>query len=115
MTSKPKPDWAIAAEKAIRERAERTPPLPPEIQASELLGMRVIVVRNEKTGEVAPTRIVHGSDFTDYYAFMAAVRQAIQEIREETGGGDWVVEDAWARSIEEFLRNYPELSPSVLL
>lgn len=108
------PDWAVAGLEAIRLRGERArAELPPEVMAAELQGMRVIVIRNERTGEIAPARVVRGSEFADYDAYCAAVSEAVREIREAVQGTDWTVEDAWARSIEDFTKNYPELVPNI--
>ena len=94
----------------------RKPPaidLPPEIKANELRGMRVIVVRNEETGEVAPARVIRGEEFPDYESFMAKVNQTLRELSAEVRGSGWSVEDAWARSIDDFMHNYPELVPTI--
>ena len=87
--------------------------LSPEIKKHELAGMRVIVLRNEKTGEIAPARVIRGADFSDYEAFMGNVNLTLRELQEEIRGGDWTVEDAWARTIDEFMNNYPELVPTI--
>lgn len=87
--------------------------LSPEIKARELAGLRVIVLRNEETGQVAPARVIRGSEFSDYESFMAAISQAIREIGEEVDGSGWSVEDAWARSIDDFMNTYPELVPTI--
>lgn len=110
-----RPEWAIAAEDAIRNKSKifvESGILTEKIKKEQLEGMRVFVVKNDKTGEVAPMTIVYGKDFQDYDSFMDAVEKITSDFYLEHGldKDGLVIEDRWARNIEEFKKDNPELA-----
>ena len=104
-----RPAWAVAAEAVIKNRIM---PLSVELQHEQLAGMRIFVVKNIKTGEVAPLTIVYGKNFSDYAGFADAVEKVELNFYAEHGvdKDGLALEDRWARSIEEFKRDNPELT-----
>lgn len=109
------PEWLTAADESIKKNSQKfmeSEKLTAEIKKNQLAGIRVFVIKNIKTGEVAPMTIVYGQDFQDYDSFMDAVEKVSSDFYMEHGmdKDNLVIEDRWARNVEEFKRDNPELS-----
>lgn len=110
MENPQRPSWSVETENSILEKSKKMT-LTEELKKEQLSGMRIFVVRNDKTGEVAPMTIIYGKDFRDYESFMDAVKKVTNDFYTEHGldKDGLVLEDRWARSIEEFKKDNPEL------
>jgi len=107
-------EWEIVAEKAIMGKSKilrESGVLTEEIKNEQLAGMRIFVIKNDKTGEVAPMTIIYGKDFQDYDGFMDEVEKVSRKFYAKHGSDKdgLILEDRWARSIEEFKKDNPDL------
>ncbi len=108
------PKWFEAAQNANALAGEKMrSKLTPELQAQELAGMRVIMVRNRATGDLAPLSVIYGRDYPDYDSFMGVVHGLKREFHTKHGADKdgLTLEDRWASGIDEYIKNYPDLLP----
>ena len=102
-----KPKWQLDAEAASKARGERMRArLTDQEKALQLKGIRVLVLRNEKTGAITPLTVIHGKDHKDYDSLVKAVDKVHAENEHRPG---FILEDRVALSLEDFERNNPEL------
>ena len=103
-------EWLKRAERSQSERAKNATPLSPQLQARELLGVRIFVVTRVKTGARAPLTVLFGKDYPTYDAFMDAV-EAFQAEFTATHSAEkdgLSLSDYWALSVDDFNRDHPD-------
>lgn len=100
---------------AIRSRAGL---LTSEMIARQMTGVRILLVRNQKTGGILPLSLIYGKDFSNFDSFMDEVDTVRAGYYDQNPIGEsngLYLENLWVQDMEDFQRNNSDLVPRLSL